>query len=69
MGHLLFHSFKHDSFPFENKAFLSNYAHECMYAFESSFEKNLERFTENCTILTPGHMGLGKENINNMLKR
>lgn len=40
-----------------------------LYAFESSFEKNLERFTENCTILTPGHMGLGKENINNMLKR
>ena len=39
-----------------------------LYAFESSFEKNLERFRENCIILTPDHMGLGKENINNMLK-
>ena len=39
-----------------------------LYAFGSSFEKNLERFTENFIILYPDHICLGKDNINNILK-
>ena len=83
MGPLLFNTFINDTFYFEDKSFLSNYADDnVLYAFGSNMTeaknklsqdlpKLSEWFTKNFMIINPDkchYMYLGKNAVNDILK-